>query len=149
MPFLLFSSPLRWECSKTCFSENIHMIYSLLLVRCARAQRDAAFLLCLASNNASHPAWGSFFWIGISVVSTPLRWKCSKTFFSKKISNRFTYFWIVYCARAALAVTPLLGLIACGLTCLNKTLYLDTPVAWIVPSNFCLVSRCVIIWGGW
>ena len=50
------------------------------------------------------------------------------------ISDVFTYLLIVYCARAALAVTPLLGLMACVSTCLNKTLYLDTPVAWIVPS---------------
>ena len=46
----------------------------------------------------------------------------------------YLLFLIVYCARAALAVTPRLGLMACGSTCLNKTVYLDTPVAWIVPS---------------
>ena len=85
MHFLLFSTPLRWECSKNCFSENFHMICSLLLVCCARAELDAAFFPFLASNNASHPAWGSFFRIGISVFSTPLRWECSKTFFSQNI----------------------------------------------------------------
>ena len=145
---MLFSTTLRWECSKNCFSEHIHIICSLLLVCCARAERDAVFFPCLASNNASHPAWGSSFWIGISVFSTTLRWECSKIFFSHNIPYIYL-FLIVYCARAALAVTPLIGLIACGLTCLNKTVYLDTPVAWIVPSNFCLVFPCVIIWGGW
>ena len=83
--FSLFSTPLLWECSKVSFSENINMICSLLLVCCARAERDADFFPCLASNNASHPAWGSFFRIGISVFSTPLRWECSKTLFSQNI----------------------------------------------------------------
>ena len=86
IPFLLVSTSLRWECSKTCFSDKFHMICSLLLVCCARAERDAVFFICLASNNASHPAWGSSFWILIFVFSTPQRWECTKTFFYQKIS---------------------------------------------------------------
>ena len=60
-----FSTPLRWEWSKNCFSENFQMIYLLFdcLLRTGAAWR-CPFLRWLAKN-ASGPAWGSYFCIRI------------------------------------------------------------------------------------
>ena len=145
--FSLFATPLRWECSEISFSE----ISTWFAHFCLFAVHGRSVMLCF-----SMPCQQQCFppCVGIIFSDWDFRFFNTSAVGMREHFLFSTYpiyllFLIVYCARAALAVTPRLGLMASGSTCLNKTLYLDTPVAWIVPSNCCLVSPCVIIWGGW
>ena len=66
-PISLFSTPLRWECLKHNFSENlpiIHILFDCLLCTGA-AWRPTVFDDLQIS--ASHPARGSSFWISFSM----------------------------------------------------------------------------------
>ena len=74
MRFLLFSTPLRWECSKNCFSENSQMIWLLfdvVLVMCRACRR---LFFDELRKCASHPAWRSRFGFHLFIAGL-LRWE--------------------------------------------------------------------------
>ena len=61
VPILLFSTPLRRECSKTCFPENFQMIYWVFVDLLIMGAACCGTFNVELRKRASHPAWGSHF----------------------------------------------------------------------------------------